>query len=167
VLDGLAVFAMVAVGLSVLQVPGAIVIAVFAGLVNVVPYLGPGLAMALAGLAGLFVSPWLGLWAVVVVIVATQLDSLVLNPRIMSGQVDLHPVLVVFSLLTGATLFGVAGMILAIPVAAIAKAVFMYFYELRTGTDLATEGGALFKEAKGDEPAEEERDSSTSDGAAN
>lgn len=146
VLDGLAVFAIVAVGLSVLRVPGAVVIAVFAGLVNVVPYLGPGLAMALAGVAGLFVSPWLGLWAVIVVVVASQLDSLVLNPRIMSGQVDLHPVLVVFSLLTGATLFGVAGMVLAIPVAAIGKAVFMYWYELRTGRDLATPDGVLFSE---------------------
>jgi predicted PurR-regulated permease PerM len=145
-LDGLTVFAVVAVGLSVLRVPGAIVIAVFAGLVNVVPYLGPGLAMALACVSGLFVSPWLGLWAVVVVIVATQIDGFVVNPRIMSGQVDLHPVLVVFSLLTGATLFGVAGMILAIPVAAISKAVFMYWYELRTGRDLATPDGVLFSE---------------------
>jgi predicted PurR-regulated permease PerM len=147
-LDGLAVFAVVAVGLSVLRVPGAIVIAVFAGLVNVVPYLGPGLAMALACVSGLFVSPWLGLWAVVVVIVATQIDGFVVNPRIMSGQVDLHPVLVVFSLLTGATLFGVAGMILAIPVAAISKAVFMYWYELRTGRDLATPDGVLFSECE-------------------
>jgi predicted PurR-regulated permease PerM len=145
-LDGLTVFAVVAVGLSVLRVPGAIVIAVFAGLVNVVPYLGPGLAMALACVSGLFVSPWLGLWAVVVVIVATQIDGFVVNPRIMSGQVDLHPVLVVFSLLTGATLFGVAGMILAIPVAAISKAVFMYWYELRTGRDLATPDGVLFSD---------------------
>jgi predicted PurR-regulated permease PerM len=145
-LDGLTVFAVVAVGLSVLRVPGAIVIAVFAGLVNVVPYLGPGLAMALACVSGLFVSPWLGLWAVVVVIVATQIDGFVVNPRIMSGQVDLHPVLVVFSLLTGATLFGVAGMVLAIPVAAISKAVFMYWYELRTGRDLATPDGVLFSE---------------------
>ncbi len=146
VLDGLAVFAIVAVGLSVLRVPGAIVIGVFAGLVNVVPYLGPGLAMALAGVAGLFVSPWLGFWAVMVVVLASQVDSLVLNPRIMAGQVDLHPVLVVFSLLTGATLFGVAGMVLAIPVAAIGKAVFMYWYELRTGRDLATPDGVLFSD---------------------
>ncbi len=144
VIDGFAVFVIVAIGLSVLKVPGSIVIAVFAGLVNVVPYLGPGLAMALAGVAGLFVSPWLGLWAVIVVVIATQIDSLVLNPRIMAGQVDLHPVLVVFSLLTGATLFGVAGMVLAIPVAAIGKAVFMYWYELRTGRDLATPDGVLF-----------------------
>jgi predicted PurR-regulated permease PerM len=146
VLDGLAVFAIVALGLSVLRVPGAIVIAVFAGIVNVVPYLGPGLAMALAGVAGLFVSPWLGFWAVIVVVIASQVDSLVLNPRIMAGQVDLHPVLVVFSLLTGATLFGVAGMVLAIPVAAIGKAVFMYWYELRTGRDLATPDGVLFSD---------------------
>lgn len=165
VIDGLAVFAIVAVGLSVLRVPGAIVIAAFAGIVNVVPYLGPGLAMALAGVAGLFVSPWLGLWAVFVVIVASQVDSLVLNPRIMSGQVDLHPVLVVFSLLTGATLFGVAGMILAIPVAAISKAGFVYWYELRTGRDLGTPDGALFSECEpqassaGEAPCEEDHPS--------
>ena len=50
----------------------------------------------------------------------------------MSDQVDLHPILVIFSLLVGGTLFGIPGMLFAIPVAATGKGLFVYYYEQRT-----------------------------------
>ena len=68
------------------------------------------------------------------------------TPRVMSDQVDLHPMLVIFSLLVGGTLFGFWGMLFAIPVAATGKALFVYYYERRTQRQLATEDGALFRE---------------------
>ena len=116
------------------------------------PYFGPVVAAALAGLSGLFGgSPWLALWAVAIVFAVQQFDSLWLYPRIMSKNVDLHPVLVVFSLLTGATLFGLPGMLLAVPVAAICKGLFVYYYERRTQQSLCTEDGVLFRTPKSDE----------------
>ena len=116
--------------------------------------LGPVVAAVFAGLSGLFGgSPWLALWAVLVVFAVQQFDSLWLNPRIMSQNVDLHPVLVVFSLLTGATLFGVPGMLLAVPVAAICKGLFVYYYERRTQQSLCTEDGVLFRSPKSDDSA--------------
>ncbi|HEX9093998.1 MAG TPA: AI-2E family transporter [Coriobacteriia bacterium] len=153
-LDSLVVGTLIAIGLSVLGVPYAVAIGIIGGLFNVVPYLGPTVAAVLAGLAGFFVDPWKALWAVAIVVVVQQFDSLWLNPRIMSQNVDLHPVLVVFSLLTGATLFGVPGLLLAVPVAAIVKGLFVWFFERRTRRSLCTEDGALFRSPRGESEGE-------------
>ena len=155
-IDSLVVGVLIAVGLSVLGVPYGVAIGIIGGLLNVVPYLGPTVAAVLAGLAGFSVDPWKALWAVVVVIAVQQFDSLWLNPRIMSKNVDLHPVLVVFSLLAGATLFGVPGLLLGVPVAAIVKGLFVYFFERRTRRSLCTEDGALFRTSRGTQ--EEDRE---------
>jgi predicted PurR-regulated permease PerM len=158
-IDALVVGALIAAGLSLLGVPYGFAIGIIGGALNIVPYLGPVVAAVFAGLSGLFGgSPWLALWAVVVVFAVQQLDSLWLNPRIMSQNVDLHPVLVVFSLLTGATLFGVPGMLLAVPVAAICKGLFVYYYERRTQQSLCTDDGVLFRTPKGDDAASAEVD---------
>jgi predicted PurR-regulated permease PerM len=148
-LDSLVVGVLIASGLTVLGVPYGVAIGIIGGLLNVVPYLGPTVAAVLAGLAGFFVDPWKALWAVVVVIAVQQFDSLWLNPRIMSQNVDLHPVLVVFSLLSGAALFGIPGLLLGVPVAAIVKGLFVYFFERQTRRSLCTEDGALFRTPRG------------------
>jgi predicted PurR-regulated permease PerM len=145
-LDSLIVGTLIAVGLTLLGVPYGVAIGMIAGVLNVVPYLGPVAAAGFAAMSGLFTgNPWLALWAVVIVLSVQQFDNLWLNPRIMSSNVDLHPVLVVFSLLTGATLFGVPGMLLAVPVAAICKGLFVYYFERRTSQSLCTTDGVLFK----------------------
>lgn len=150
--DSLVVGALIAAGLTVLGVPYGFAIGIIGGLLNIVPYFGPVVAAALAGLSGLFGgSPWLALWAIAIVFAVQQFDSLWLYPRIMSKNVDLHPVLVVFSLLTGATLFGVPGMLLAVPVAAICKGLFVYYWERRTQQSLCTEDGVLFRTPKSEE----------------
>jgi hypothetical protein len=60
---------------------------------------------------------------------------------------------VVFSLLTGATLFGVPGMLLAVPVAAICKGLFVYYFDRRTSQSLCTTDGVLFKSSADGEDA--------------
>ncbi len=77
--------------------------------------------------------------------VAQNVTDTFITPRVMSDQVDLHPILVIFSLLVGGSLFGIAGMLFAIPVAATGKGLFVYYYEQRTQRQLVTEDGALFK----------------------
>lgn len=147
------------IGLALIGVPYALAIGVIAGLFNVVPYLGPIVGGAIAAISGAFVSPWLALWAIVVVFAVQQVDSVFISPRVMSEQVDLYPVLVIFSLLVGGVLFGFVGLLLAIPVAAVAKGLFVYYYEKNTQATLATQGGVLFKQPPGecpeDMPAEE------------
>lgn len=139
---------LITIGLSVIGVPYSLAIGLIAGVLNIVPYIGPAVIALLAATAGLFVSPWAALWAVAVVFGTNQIDSLVLAPRIMGDQMDLHPLLVVFALLVGASLFGVAGMVLSVPVAAIAKAMFVFWFEKRTARQITTDDGVLFPTAK-------------------
>lgn len=132
-------------GLALLGVPYALIIGVIAGVTNLIPYLGPLVGGAVAAISAAFVSPTLVLYTVVYIVVLQQVESTFLQPRIMSGQVHLHPVVVVFSLLVGATVAGVLGMFLAVPVAGALNAVFVYYFEKHTASELATESGALFR----------------------
>jgi predicted PurR-regulated permease PerM len=132
-------------GLSLLHVPYALVIGFLAFFFNFAPYVGPVTIGILAGLLGMFVSPMTSLLAVCVVIAAQTITDYVVVPRVMSSQVDLHPTLVIFSLLVGGTLFGVAGLLFAIPVAAVGKGLFVYYYERRTERSLSSSDGALFR----------------------
>lgn len=142
--------------LALLKVPYALAIGVLGGLLNVVPYVGPAVTAVLAVAAGLFVGPWTALWALVVVIAVQQFDSLFMAPRIMSEQVDLHPLLVILSLLVGATLFGVPGMVLSVPIAAILKGLFVYWFQKRTRRQISSDDGALFRTPKDERDGESE-----------
>jgi predicted PurR-regulated permease PerM len=147
--------AMITLGLTVLGVPYAIVAGIIAFFLNFAPYVGPVVNGMIAGLLGLFVNPWTAVAAIIVVIVAQSITDGLVVPRVMSSQVDLHPTLVIFSLLVGGTLFGIAGVIFAIPVAAVGKGLFVYYYERRTERQLSTTNGALFRHSAGSgSPAE-------------
>lgn len=137
-------------GLAVFGVPYALVIGIIAFFFNYVPYVGPFTTALIAVLVGLFVSPWKALVALLVVFAAQQITDNLVAPRVMSEQVDLHPTLVIFSLLVGGALFGIPGMLFAIPVAATGKGLFVYYYELRTQRQLGSKNGALFKDATGE-----------------
>jgi predicted PurR-regulated permease PerM len=140
-------------GLAIVGLKYALALGVIGGLFNIVPYVGPFIVLALVAAAGFFISPWTAVWALVVVVAVQQLDVLVLAPRIMSKQVDLHPLLVIFAILVGSALFGVPGLVLAVPVAAVIKGLFVYWFEKKTERTITTEDGALFKTPKTDEPA--------------
>ncbi len=136
---------MAAAGLAIVGVPYALVLGIITFIFNYVPYIGPFFAGLIAAVVGLFLGPLQALLAIVAVLAAQQLTDLFVTPRVMSEQVDLHPILVIFSLLAGGSLFGFWGMIFAIPIAATAKGLFVYYWERRTNRALATEDGALFR----------------------
>jgi len=140
----------VTIGLSLVGVPYSLVIGLLAGIFNVIPWIGPALTALIAAIAAAFVSPLHVVGALVVCIGAQQLTEIFIQPRVMSEQVDLHPLLVIFSLLAGGTLFGFPGLVLAIPVAAISKGLFVYYFEKYTDSKLASEGGALFRAKPGE-----------------
>ncbi len=142
------------VGLAILGVPFALVLGIITLVLNYVPYIGPLISGLIAGVvAALMVSPLIGVLAVAMVIAAQQITDLFVTPRVMSDQVDLHPTLVIFSLLVGGALFGFWGMIFAIPVAATGKGLFVYYWERRTQRTLTSEDGALFRASSGEEGA--------------
>ncbi len=153
---------LVAVFLAIIGVPYALVLGLIAGVLNVIPYVGALLGGLIAAVAAVTVGPWTPVLAIVVTFAAQQITDLFVTPRVMSEQVDLHPLLVIFSLLVGGVLFGFVGLVVAIPVAAIIKGVFVYYYEKNTQRPLGTEQGVLFR--KKPTPAEQEAESAKGSG---
>lgn len=136
---------LVAVGLAIIGVPYSLVIGLLALILNFIPWIGPTLTAVIAGIAAAFVSPLHIVGAVAICLGAQQITEYFVQPRVMSENVDLHPLLVIFSLLAGSALFGLPGLLLGIPVAAIGKGLFVYYFEKYTDSKLTTEGGALFR----------------------
>jgi len=112
-----------AIGLSLLDVPFALVIAIVGGLANIVPYLGLVLGLLPAVLLSIiaFGDLWHPLGAVAVFVVGQALEGTVLTPRIVGRTTNLHPVFVILSILVFAHVLGFVGLLLAVPTAAIAK----------------------------------------------
>ena len=121
-----------AAGFWFLGVPAWAGIALIAGLLNAVPYVGTILGIVLAG--GFTVAGGGGVWdvaAVLGVFVAVQsLEGYFLTPKILGGRLNLHPMAVFLGLLIGGKLFGLLGVILAIPAIAIGKVFFKFLREL-------------------------------------
>ncbi|MBS3933591.1 MAG: AI-2E family transporter [Truepera sp.] len=109
------------IGLSLAQVPLALSISFFAALFNIVPYLGPIVGTVPAVLLGLTVSPWSALGALAVFVIANQLDTHLYSPLVFGKTTNIHPVTVIIAILVGVGLLGILGVLLAIPLVALAK----------------------------------------------
>lgn len=111
------------VGLALIQFPFAILLGVFAGLTNLIPYIGPviGFVPALViGLVNGLSSVDLAL-LILVYLIAQVIDVVFLIPVVVAKIVDLHPVTVIIVIIAGSQVLGVLGMIISIPVAATLK----------------------------------------------
>ncbi|MDP2247487.1 MAG: AI-2E family transporter, partial [Nitrosomonadales bacterium] len=109
-----------AIGLLAIDLELAIPVALIAGLLGFIPYLGVTIGFLLAVLAGALQFSTMGeMVPILVVFIAAQLlESMVLTPWLVGDRIGLHPVIVIFVLLAGGQLFGFAGILLALPVAA-------------------------------------------------
>ena len=131
-LIGLVMAVFYAVGFWFLGVPAWAGIAMIAGLLNAIPYVGTILGIILAGAFTL--ADGGGVWditAVLGIFAAVQtLEGYYLTPKILGGRLNLHPMAVFLGLLIGGKLFGFLGVILAIPAIAIAKVFYKFLREL-------------------------------------
>ena len=122
VLDGLVVGALAALGLWAARVPYPLVLGAFAGLANVVPFVGPLLSAAAAGLV-VVMTPGQGLAGVgrvvLLFLVIKVLDDTIIQPFTIGRSVHLHPALLLGSVVVGNHALGVLGMIIAVPVATV------------------------------------------------
>jgi predicted PurR-regulated permease PerM len=114
----LAIGAMAGVAFVALGLPNALVLAVLAGLFEIIPMVGPFLAFVPALLVALATDPFKALLLVGIAVVIQQIEGNVLIPRVMSHAVGISPLTVVLGILIGAILYGPAGAFLAVPVAA-------------------------------------------------
>lgn len=115
------------IGLAFLGISYAALIGFIAGLFDIIPYFGPLIGAIPAVALALSQSAWTAVSVVLLFLVIHQFEGLILVPRVMGSRVGLHPVVVIFVLLAGGSLFGLGGMLLGVPVAAVARVVIQFF----------------------------------------
>ena len=122
IIDGTIMAVLVSVSLSVLQVRYAVVIGVLTGFGNLIPYVGPFIAYGLTTLVCLVYGDFTKLLpALIALFVIQTIDGNVINPRLLSQNIDLHPLVVIIALIIGGSLGGFLGIFLAAPVASLIK----------------------------------------------
>jgi predicted PurR-regulated permease PerM len=114
------------IGLLIIKMKFALILGIIAGLADLIPYFGPILGAVPAVVLALLDSNVQVFYVILVMIIVQQLESNLLSPKILGDSVGLHPLAVIFVLLTGGHFFGVVGMIIAVPFAAVIKIVINY-----------------------------------------
>jgi predicted PurR-regulated permease PerM len=112
---GLIVAILIYIGLSVFRIDYALVLALLAGLLEFIPFIGPIVAIIPALFLALTQNPILAVVVLVLYIVVNQIESHLLVPRLLQRAIGLNPVVVVLVLLVGAKLAGIIGLLLAVP----------------------------------------------------
>jgi predicted PurR-regulated permease PerM len=117
------------IGLWAVGLPFWLLVGIVAGVFNLVPLIGPfiagGLAVIIAVVGG---EPLTALWAALVLLAVQQVDNHLISPNVMSRTVQLHPVVVMLALLVGASFAGLFGMLVIVPLVAVAKIVFLFLW---------------------------------------
>ena len=98
-----------------------VMLGIIAGLAELIPYFGPLIGAVPAVALALLQSKWLALKVIIAVTIIQQLEGNVISPKILGDSMGLHPLAIIVALLAGGHLFGIAGMLLAVPLAAIAR----------------------------------------------
>lgn len=115
------IFAISALGLWMLGIPLVLAHALLAGLLNFIPNIGPTLSVVFPVTIALLEEPWKAIAVFVFYIVIQQIESYWLTPTVMAKQVSLLPALTLIAQIFFATAFGLYGLILALPLAVVAK----------------------------------------------
>lgn len=143
------------IGYAILGLPSAAALGIITGVLNIIPVVGPWLGGAVAAIVGIVVSPFAAIVALIIAVVVQQFVYTFISPLLMADSVDIHPALVIFGLTLGSAIGGamgglggsILGMLASIPIIAAAKALFVYYYERRTGRRIVAPDGVFFKGA--------------------
>ena len=111
----LSIFILTWIGLSILGVQYALVLALFAGLLEVIPYIGPFVSAIPAVLVALIQNPPLAIFVAILYLIIQKTEGYVLVPKIMQKTVGTSPLVVLLALLIGFKLIGVLGLLIAVP----------------------------------------------------
>jgi predicted PurR-regulated permease PerM len=124
---------MMTIGFLIIGLPYALLLGFLAMITSVVPYLGPVIAATPAAIIAIVNSPWLLLYLIIVWTIVQLIEGKFISPQIMGKSLSIHPITIIFVLLTAGALFGVAGVVLGLPGYALLKV-------------LITHANRLFKE---------------------
>ncbi len=105
--------------MSIMNMPYAVLVSVVVGITNLAPTFGPMAGFIIGGFILVLVNPWDALWFLVFTVVLQTIDGYILKPKLFGGTLGIPGVWILISIIVGSRMFGVAGILLAIPFAAI------------------------------------------------
>lgn len=121
---------MVSIGFFIIGMDYALLLGVLAMFTSVVPYLGPIIAITPAVIIAIVTSPLMLVKLAIVWTVVQLIEGKFISPQIMGKSLHIHPITIIFVLLTAGSLFGVAGVVLGIPGYALLKVFVTHFFKL-------------------------------------
>lgn len=123
-IDAIVVGILVTIAMLIIGVKYAVLLGFMIGLFNIIPYFGAIVAVAISILITIITGGLSqAIIMAVVVIILQQIDSNIINPKIIGNSLEISPLLVIFAVTVGGAYFGVLGMFLAVPVIAVLKIV--------------------------------------------
>ena len=137
ILDALIIGIMSFIALTSLKQPYTLLLAVFCGVTNIIPYVGPFIGAVPVILVGFFVSPWQALYGALAILVIQQLDGNLIKPLLMGKSLSIHPLTIILVLIAAGSIGGIIGMLICIPVYAVIKILVLNvrkIYLLRKGS---------------------------------
>lgn len=131
-LDAVIVGILTSVAMAIMGVKYAVLLGFMIGLFNIIPYFGAIVAVIIATLITLLTGGLpQAILMVVVVTILQQIDANIINPKIVGDSLKMNPLLVIFAVTIGGAYFGIIGMFLGVPVAAVLKLILDDFIEWR------------------------------------
>lgn len=129
-LDSMIISLLAIIALWVLGVKYFVLIGIFAGLANMIPYVGPlsGMVMAASVVILNNGSSQEIAWVLAVFAIIQLIDNILVQPLVLARSVNLHPLIIIFAIIIGGKFFGIIGMLVAIPVTGILKVLSIEIY---------------------------------------
>ncbi len=140
-------------GLALLGIPYALSLGVAGAVLELIPYLGGAIVTIVAMVVALTISPWLALGVLVLELIIANVESHVIYPKLVGGLVGLHPLTIIIALVIGAERGGVAGALLAVPIAVVLQVLLDYFYPAPGAPPLTQDQSATQSESAAALPA--------------
>ena len=128
----LAVGLMTGIAMALLGVQYAAMLGIVSGAAELIPYFGPLIGSIPAVIIALLHSKWMAVKVILAIVLIQQLEGSIIAPKILGESVGLHPLAIILVLLVGAELYGILGMLLAVPAAAIIRILVVFIYERLT-----------------------------------
>ncbi|MBF0806212.1 MULTISPECIES: AI-2E family transporter [unclassified Streptococcus] len=129
-IDALIIFTLTLTGYSIIGIRYALVFAIFQGMCNLIPYVGPTIGMIPMLITYTFLDPQKMFIALIYMLILQQVDGNILYPRIVGGVMKVHPITIMILLLLSSNIYGIVGMIVAIPLYSILKEIVKFAWEL-------------------------------------
>ncbi|WP_284140182.1 MULTISPECIES: AI-2E family transporter [unclassified Virgibacillus] len=116
------------VGYQIINLQYSLTLTLFAMVMNVIPFLGPFIAVAPALIVGAFQDPLMIVWVSLIMLIAQQIESNFISPNVMGRALSVHPLTIITVILAAGSIAGFLGILFAVPFYAVVKVIIVHFY---------------------------------------